>query len=186
MRTNCELAAALEAAVRYVAAELGPKGIRVNAISAGPLATRAASGIPEFDALLEKAKAKAPARSLVSNYLNDGPISWNPKRPQSCDRGLVRSPSNDGGVQRADCYVIVHFGTSGCDGHHTDAGGRRIANPLSCDWHHSPNRRSGVECLHANRWRGPCRQSKRSGVICISQSLSCRRKIRSPRPTAQL
>src|SRR4051794_6948462 len=55
--------AALESAVRYVAAELGPKGIRVHAISPGPLATRAASGIPEFDALLDKAKAKAPARS---------------------------------------------------------------------------------------------------------------------------
>ncbi len=58
--------AALESAVRYIAAELGPKGIRVHAISPGPLATRAASGIPEFDALLDKAKAKAPARSLVS------------------------------------------------------------------------------------------------------------------------
>ena len=58
--------AALEAAVRYLAAELGPKRIRVHAISPGPLATRAASGIPEFDALLDKAKAKAPARSLVS------------------------------------------------------------------------------------------------------------------------
>ena len=42
------------------------QGIRVNAISPGPLSTRAASGIPEFDALLEKAKAKAPARSLVN------------------------------------------------------------------------------------------------------------------------
>jgi len=58
--------AALECAVRYIAAELGPKGIRVHAISPGPLATRAASGIPEFDELLDKAKAKAPARSLVS------------------------------------------------------------------------------------------------------------------------
>jgi enoyl-[acyl-carrier protein] reductase I len=58
--------AALEAAVRYIAAELGPKGIRVHAISPGPLATRAASGIPEFDALLDKAKSKAPARCLVS------------------------------------------------------------------------------------------------------------------------
>jgi enoyl-[acyl-carrier protein] reductase I len=58
--------AALESAVRYMAAELGPKGIRVNAISPGPLATRAASGIPEFDELLDKAKSKAPARSLVS------------------------------------------------------------------------------------------------------------------------
>jgi enoyl-[acyl-carrier protein] reductase I len=58
--------AALESAVRYVAAELGPKGIRVHAISPGPLATRAASGIAEFDALLDKAKTKAPARALVS------------------------------------------------------------------------------------------------------------------------
>jgi len=58
--------AALESAVRYIAAELGPKGIRVHAISPGPLATRAASGIPEFDQLLDKAKAKAPSRSLVS------------------------------------------------------------------------------------------------------------------------
>ncbi|WP_407178671.1 enoyl-ACP reductase FabI [Bradyrhizobium sp. STM 3562] len=58
--------AALEAAVRYIAAEVGPKGIRVHAISPGPLATRAASGIPEFDELLDKAQSKAPARSLVS------------------------------------------------------------------------------------------------------------------------
>ncbi|MGG7534362.1 MULTISPECIES: enoyl-ACP reductase FabI [Rhizobium] len=58
--------AALESAVRYIAAELGPKGIRVHAISPGPLATRAASGIPKFDELLSKAEERAPTRSLVS------------------------------------------------------------------------------------------------------------------------
>jgi enoyl-[acyl-carrier protein] reductase I len=58
--------AALESATRYMAAELGPKGIRVHAISPGPLKTRAASGISEFDQLLDKAQEKAPARSLVS------------------------------------------------------------------------------------------------------------------------
>lgn len=58
--------AALESATRYMAAELGPKEIRVHAISPGPLKTRAASGISEFDALLSKAEAKAPTRSLVS------------------------------------------------------------------------------------------------------------------------
>jgi enoyl-[acyl-carrier protein] reductase I len=58
--------AALESATRYMAAELGPKNIRVHAISPGPLKTRAASGISDFDALLSKAEAKAPTRSLVS------------------------------------------------------------------------------------------------------------------------
>jgi enoyl-[acyl-carrier protein] reductase I len=58
--------AALEGATRYLAAELGPKGIRVHAISPGPLKTRAASGITAFDELLHKAQSKAPTRSLVS------------------------------------------------------------------------------------------------------------------------
>ena len=58
--------AALESATRYLAAELGPKGIRVHAISPGPLKTRAASGITAFDELLQKAQSKAPSRSLVS------------------------------------------------------------------------------------------------------------------------
>jgi enoyl-[acyl-carrier protein] reductase I len=58
--------AALEACCRYLAYELGPKSIRVHAISPGPLKTRAASGIADFDELLDQAAAEAPARSLVS------------------------------------------------------------------------------------------------------------------------
>ena len=57
--------AALESAVRYLAAELGPQGIRVHALSPGPIRTRAASGIEQFDALLERAAAEAPEHHLV-------------------------------------------------------------------------------------------------------------------------
>lgn len=58
--------AALEAATRYMAAELGAKGIRANAISPGPIATRAASGIEHFDALIDQARRRAPEHHLVS------------------------------------------------------------------------------------------------------------------------
>ena len=58
--------AALEASVRYLAFELGGKGIRVHAISPGPIKTRAASGIGRFDELLDKAAEKAPMQRLVS------------------------------------------------------------------------------------------------------------------------
>lgn len=58
--------AALEAAVRYMAVELGPEGIRVNALSPGPVKTRAASGIEHFDELLERAVREAPEHRLVT------------------------------------------------------------------------------------------------------------------------
>lgn len=57
--------AALESSMRYVAAELGPKGIRAHAISPGPIRTRAASGIDQFDELLDAATARAPEHHLV-------------------------------------------------------------------------------------------------------------------------
>lgn len=58
--------AALESAVRYLANELGPQGIRVHALSPGPLHTRAASGIAEFDTLMERAAQRSPRRRLAS------------------------------------------------------------------------------------------------------------------------
>jgi enoyl-[acyl-carrier protein] reductase I len=58
--------AALEAAVRYMAVELGQAGIRVNALSPGPGKTRAASGIDHFDELLERAVHEAPEHRLVT------------------------------------------------------------------------------------------------------------------------
>jgi enoyl-[acyl-carrier protein] reductase I len=57
--------AALEACCRYLAHELGPQGIRVHAISPGPLKTRAASGLKDFDLLLNEAAHKAPVGELV-------------------------------------------------------------------------------------------------------------------------
>ena len=57
--------AALEAACRYLAYELGPQGIRVHAISPGPLKTRAASGLKDFGLLLNEAAQKAPLGELV-------------------------------------------------------------------------------------------------------------------------
>lgn len=58
--------AALESLTRYMAAELGPKGIRVHAVSPGPLRTRAASGISDFDTLLDKVASDSPLHALVS------------------------------------------------------------------------------------------------------------------------
>jgi enoyl-[acyl-carrier protein] reductase I len=58
--------AALESLVRYMAVELGPQNIRVHAVSPGPIATRAASGIEAFDGLLSHELAKSPLARLVT------------------------------------------------------------------------------------------------------------------------
>lgn len=58
--------AALEASVRYVAADLADRGIRAHAISAGPVKTRAASGIGRFDELMDKVRERTPAGRLVT------------------------------------------------------------------------------------------------------------------------
>ncbi len=58
--------AALESVTRYMAAELGPKGISVHALSPGPLKTRAASGIDHFDELINTATERAPMHQLAT------------------------------------------------------------------------------------------------------------------------
>lgn len=57
--------AALESSVRYLAAELGEKGIRVQAMSPGPIKTRAASGLKSFDQLLAEGRQRSPKKELV-------------------------------------------------------------------------------------------------------------------------
>jgi enoyl-[acyl-carrier protein] reductase I len=57
--------ASLEASVRYLAADLGPQGIRVNAVSAGPIRTLASSGIGNFSDMLEIGRARSPLRRNV-------------------------------------------------------------------------------------------------------------------------
>ena len=57
---------ALESAVRYLAAEFGPRGIRVNALSAGPVKTLAASGIGDFKSMLRHHEATAPLKRLTT------------------------------------------------------------------------------------------------------------------------
>ena len=57
--------AALESSVRYLAADLGPKNIRVNAVSAGPIKTLSAMGISGFSSILNVYRERAPLRRTV-------------------------------------------------------------------------------------------------------------------------
>ncbi len=68
--------AALESSVRYLASELGPQGIRVHAISPGPMPTRAASGLRGFEQLLEQAASRSPLRRLVTLEEVGGLCAW--------------------------------------------------------------------------------------------------------------
>lgn len=59
--------AALEASVRYLASDVGPRGIRVNAISAGPIRTLSAAGIKDFSTILDQIAEKSPLRRNVTS-----------------------------------------------------------------------------------------------------------------------
>jgi enoyl-[acyl-carrier-protein] reductase (NADH) len=108
--------AALESAVRYLSAELGPKGIRVHAISPGPLATRAASGIAEFDKLLEKAKSGQGGWCFLRDHTSGE------QPPPSSHHRVSR-----GQRLRSHCHVITwaqrtfHVSNRQCDKQSADA-----------------------------------------------------------------
>jgi enoyl-[acyl-carrier protein] reductase I len=68
--------AALESTTRYLASELGAKRIRVNAISPGPVHTRAASGIKDFEALANAAETRAPLHHLVTIEEVGSMVAW--------------------------------------------------------------------------------------------------------------
>ncbi|MBX5469184.1 MAG: enoyl-ACP reductase FabI [Thermoleophilaceae bacterium] len=96
--------AALEAVSRYLARDLGPRGVRVNLISAGPLETVAASGIPGF-------------RELASAFCRGAPLGWD------CD--------DPGPVARAACFLLSEW-SRGITGEilHVDGGYHALGAPM--------------------------------------------------------
>lgn len=84
--------AALECSVRYLAAELGPQNIRVNAVSAGPVRTLAAAGIRGFKGMLQVVESKAPLRRNVS-------------LEEVAEAGLFLLSPRSGGVTGETLYV---------------------------------------------------------------------------------
>jgi enoyl-[acyl-carrier-protein] reductase (NADH) len=77
--------AALESCCRYLAYELGGKGIRVHAISPGPLKTRAASGLKDFDLLLTEARNARRSASWSTSWTWASPVrTWRRRMPGAC------------------------------------------------------------------------------------------------------
>ena len=90
--------AALESAVRYMASELGPKGIRVNAISAGPISTRAGNGIKDFSNLLDEKEKASPLHRLTSQQ----DVGWT-----AAFLASDKAQSITGQVSYVDCGVSM-------------------------------------------------------------------------------
>jgi enoyl ACP reductase len=97
--------AALEAICRYLARELGPRGVRVNLVSAGPLGTLAAEGIPGFDRLAEA-------------WIGGAPLGWDASDPLP--------------VARAICFLVSDW-SRGISGEilHVDGGFHAMGAPLA-------------------------------------------------------
>ena len=76
--------AALESTVRYLAADLGPQNVRVNAVSAGPVKTLAAAGIGGFSSILGVVREKAPLRRAIDSRRGGrrGGVPARPRRPR--------------------------------------------------------------------------------------------------------
>jgi enoyl-[acyl-carrier protein] reductase I len=84
--------AALEAACRYLAYELGPKGVRVHAISPGPLKTRAASALKDFELLLTEAPKRRRSGSLSTSWTSASPAPiWRRRSPGGSRAGSSMS-----------------------------------------------------------------------------------------------
>lgn len=92
--------AALEASVRYLAADLGETNIRVNAISAGPIKTLAASGIPHF-------------KQLLANFAESAPLKRNVSLEDVANTGLYLMGPLSSGVTGETIYVDCGFNTIG-------------------------------------------------------------------------